>query len=102
MLEYQMYNWHMREIRKKTFQPYFDEVLHGNKTFDVRVADFDCQTGDIFILEEVDNMTKQPTGREIRKKVGYVLRTKDVTLYDPDDISKYGYQVISLLDDECK
>ena len=41
MIKHQMYNWHMREIRKKTYQPYFDEVLHGNKTFDVRVANFD-------------------------------------------------------------
>jgi len=92
----------MREIRKKTYQPYFDEVLQGNKTFDVRVADFDCQTGDIFILEEFDNTTKQPTGREIRKRVGYVLHTKDVTFYDPDDITKHGYQVISLLDEDSK
>lgn len=89
----------MKEIRKKAYQPYFDEVLKGNKTFDVRVADFDCQPGDVLILEEIDNKTRKPTGREIRKRVGYVLRTKDVTFYDPKDIDKYGYQVISLLDD---
>lgn len=89
----------MKEIRKKAYRPYFDEVLNGNKTFDVRVADFDCQPGDVLILEEIDNETRKPTGREIRKRVGYVLRTKDVTFYDPNDIDKYGYQVISLLDD---
>lgn len=88
----------MKEIRKKAYQPYFDEVLSGNKTFDVRVADFDCQPGDVFILEEIDNETRKPTGREIRKRVGYVLRTKDVTFYDSKDIDKYGYQVISLRD----
>ena len=87
----------MKEIRKKAYQPYFDEVASGNKTFDVRVTDFDCQPGDILILEEIDSETRKPTGREIRKQVGYVLRTKDVTFYDPKDIEKYGYQVISLI-----
>lgn len=89
----------MKEIRKKAYQPYFDEVLNGNKTFDVRVADFDCQPGDVLILEEINNETRIPTGREMRKRVGYVLRTKDVTFYNPTDIAKHGYQVISLLDE---
>jgi len=89
----------MKEIRKKAYQPYFDEVLNGTKTFDVRVADFDCQPGDVLILEEIDNETRKSTGREIRKRVGYVLKTKDVTFYDPTDIAKHGYQVMSLLDD---
>lgn len=52
----------MKEIRKKAYQPYFDEVINGDKTFDVRVADFDCQPGDILILEEVDNATKNQLG----------------------------------------
>lgn len=89
----------MKEIRKKAYQPYFDEVTNGNKTFDVRVADFDCQPGDVLILEEIDNETRKPTGREVRKRVGYVLRTKDVTFYDSKDIDKHGYQVMSLLDE---
>ena len=81
----------MKEIHKKAYQPYFDEVASGNKNFDVRVADFDCQPGDVLILEEVDSEARKPTGREIRKTVGYVLRTKEVDFYDPKDVEEHGY-----------
>ena len=88
----------MKEIRKKAYPVLFNEIRSGNKTFDLRIADFDCQPGDILILEEIDEVTKTPTGRELRKQVGYVLRTKDVNFYTPEDINNYGYQVLSLLD----
>lgn len=50
--------------------------------------------------------TKQdryPTGRSLRKKVGYVAKVKDFDwLERPDvkaDFEKYGAQIISLLDE---
>jgi hypothetical protein len=89
----------MSVIHKKAFPALFAQVLAGNKTFDLRVADFDCQPGDVLILDEVDAASKQPTGRSIRKQVGYVLKTKDLDFYDPKAVEQYGYQVISLLDE---
>lgn len=101
----------MREIHKKINQEYFEEILSGQKTFEFRVADFDCEPGDIIVLEEWeyengydDTTNRHPTGREIRKKVGYVAHSRDFEwLNRPDvkaDLDKYGYQIISLLEDD--
>jgi len=36
----------------------------------------------------------------LKKRVGYVGKTKDWEVWPKEDIDKYGFQVISLLDDE--
>ncbi len=92
----------MSEIRKKAFPELFQAVVDGSKTFDLRVADFECHKGDILILDEVDEDTKQPTGRFIKKKVGYVLRTKDLNFFEEEEVNQFGYQVMSLLDEDAK
>ena len=89
----------MSEIHKKILPEYFEQVANGNKTFELRLADWECEAGDILILDEIHSDTKEPTGRFIKKRVGYVLKTKDVTLFSPEDVEKHGYQVISLLDE---
>lgn len=58
----------------KTWKEYFDEVLMGRKTFEVRKNDRNFQKGDIIILKEWDNEKKEYTGREISRVVSYVLR----------------------------
>ncbi len=87
----------MTTIHKKAYPILFGEVLSGRKSFDLRVADFVCQPGDTLVLDEVSEGSKKPTGRSITKKVGYVLKTKDLDFFDPDDVQEHGYQVISLL-----
>lgn len=88
-------------ITKKSYPELFEQVLAGEKTFDVRIADFDCQSGDI--LEQVEVSREGiATGRVIRKKVGTVLKTKEIYFWSSDDIEKYGYQVISLLDEDIR
>ncbi len=100
----------MREIHKKLSKEYFDEIASGHKTFEYRVNDFDCEPGDILVLEEYEydqgqgtTAGRRPTGRVLRKKVGYVGRTKGFDwLERPDvkaDFEKYGAQIISLLDE---
>lgn len=100
----------MKEIHKKISPEYFEKILTGEKTFEYRVNDFDCQPGDILILDEYEYAQGQgttegrrPTGRSIRKKVGYVAKTLDFDwLNRPDvkaDLEKYGAQIISLLDE---
>jgi len=84
-------------IEKKTWPDLFEKVLSGQKKFDMRVADFDCQPGDTLVLREWDPETKDYTGREIEKTVDYVLRTKDVEFWPEEDVQKYGFQVISFL-----
>lgn len=100
----------MREIHKKLSQEYFDEIASGNKTFEYRVNDFDCEPGDILVLEEYEysqgqgtTAGRRPTGRVLRKKVGFVGHTKDFDWLRRSDVQadleKYGAQIISLLDE---
>lgn len=88
-----------REIHKKVLPEYFQQILTGTKTFELRLADWDCNEGDILILDEIDTQTKESTGRSLRKRVGYVLRTKDLMLFPKEDVKQYGYQIISLLEE---
>ena len=54
----------MRIITKKSYPDLFEKVLAGEKTFDMRVADFDIQPGDI--LEQIEvNYDGTPTGRSL-------------------------------------
>lgn len=100
----------MREIHKKISPEYFEAILSGEKTFEYRVNDFTCKPGDILVLDEYKytkgqgtTESRQPTGRSIRKKVGYVAHTTDFDWLDrPDvkaDLEKYGAQIISLLEE---
>ena len=56
------------KIPKKTWPELFEKILSGEKNFDLRLADFECQPGDILVMQEYDPKTKQYTGREIEKK----------------------------------
>lgn len=84
------------KIQKKILPEYFEEIQSGHKTFELRLADWDCTSGDILVLKEWDPDNKEYTGREIEREVGYVLKTKDVKLFPPADVEKFGYQIISL------
>lgn len=86
-------------IEKKTWPEFFEKVLSGQKTYDVRVADFKCSPGDTLVLKEYDPETKKYTGREITKKVGFVGSLKDFNFWPQEDLEKYGLQVISLLEE---
>ncbi|UCD04206.1 MAG: DUF3850 domain-containing protein [Candidatus Woesearchaeota archaeon] len=83
-------------IKKKAWPELFELVKEGKKNFDVRLADFDCKEGDILLLKEWDPKTKEYTGRELKKEVSFVLKTKDCEFWKKEDIYKYGFQVIQL------
>lgn len=82
------------KIEKKVWPEYFQKIIDGDKTFELRLADFDCNKGDILILKEWDPKTKKYSGRQIEKKVTYVIKTKKVNFWPKEDIEKYGFQVI--------
>lgn len=81
---------------KKVWPEYFQKILDGKKTFELRLADWECNEGDILVLQEWDPTTKQYTGREMEKEITYVLKTKNVSLFPEEDVEKYGYQILSL------
>ena len=73
----------------------FEKIKNGEKNFDARIADFKINPGDILILREWDPKKKKYTGREIRKQVTYVLKTKKVEFWNKEDLKKHGLQIIS-------
>lgn len=85
----------MKKIEKKVWPEYFQKILDGVKTYELRLADFDCQSGDTLILKEWDPTTKEYTGREIEKTVTCVGKTKGLTFWSKEEIEKYGYQIIA-------
>jgi hypothetical protein len=82
-------------IEKKVWPEYYESILSGIKNFDMRIADFSCNPGDILVLREWNPKTNDYTGRVMEKTVTYVLRTKDVSFFSDEEIEKFGYQVIS-------
>lgn len=64
----------MATIEKKINTKYFKLVKSGKKKFELRLADFKIKTGDLLVLREWDSKRKEYTGREIKKKVKYLLK----------------------------
>ena len=87
----------MATVKKKCWSEFFEQVLRGEKQYDVRLADFVCNPGDTLVLEEYDPNTKKYTGRKIEKKITYVVKTKNnEAFWSKEDIETYGLQFIGL------
>jgi len=82
------------KIEKKTWPEYFEAICKGHKTFEVRLADFECKKGDILILREWDPEKKDYTGRTIEKKITYIVKTKNLPFWNKKEVDKIGYQII--------
>lgn len=93
---YQLYNSNVI-IEKKIWSEYFEDVASGNKNFELRLADWEINIGDTLVLKEWDHNKKEYTGREIRRAVTYVIKTKDAEklgMWPKEDIDKHGFQII--------
>lgn len=82
-------------IEKKVWPEYFQKILDGEKHYELRLADFECNPGDILVLREWNPKTKEYTGRVLEKEVTYVGKTKNVPFFTKEEIDKYGFQIIS-------
>lgn len=80
---------------KKILPEYFQKILDGTKKYELRLANWECNEGDILVLKEYLPGNQEPTGRYIEKIITDVRKTKDLEFYAPEDIEKYGYQIIS-------
>jgi hypothetical protein len=89
-----------KTIEKKVLAEYFEQILAGEETYELRLADWDCKSGDLLVLTEIDANSKKPTGRKMHRKVGYVGKTKGLDFWTDNEISKNGYQIISLLESD--
>lgn len=58
----------------KCWPPWFQDVLEGRKTFEVRRDDRGYREGDTLLLREWDPEAKAYSGRNLRVRVTYLLR----------------------------
>lgn len=89
----------MKTVEKKVWPEYFEQILSGSKTFELRLNDFDIVEGDALLLKEWDPETKQYTGRELARTVGFVGKWKidELTVFwSKEEIAEKGIQIISL------
>ena len=84
----------MRIIEKKIWPKYFELVKSGKKKFEFRLADFRIKEGDFLLLKEWDPLTKKYTGREIKKKVSYILKFKLNDFKQEREMKEKGLYVI--------
>lgn len=89
-----------RRIEKKVWREYFEDLMSGQKSFELRLDNFSCEVGDILVLREVDRETKTYTGRVVEKEVSYVLPFKpdNLAFWSPEEVRKNGLQIISIKD----
>lgn len=59
----------------KTWPPFFQAVLEGSKTFELRQDDRGFQVGDVLLLREFDNFRSQYSGRWVRRLVSYKMES---------------------------
>ncbi len=58
----------------KCWPQYFADIRSGRKSFEVRRDDRPFSAGDVLVLREWDPKSTQYTGRQVHRKVTYVLR----------------------------
>lgn len=68
----------MKIVEKKILPKYFEEIIKGNKKFEIRKDEDNLEVGDLIILKEY--MNEKYTGREYQVKIKYILR----------NVSEYG------------
>ena len=66
----------MKVVTRKIQPEYFGYIMTGNRNYEIILDTDNIQAGDMFVLEEHDKFTGQPTGGRIFKMVTNVLRDK--------------------------
>lgn len=84
----------MAVVRKKIWPKEFALVKSGKKRFEFRVGDFRIKKGDTFVMAEWDPKTKKYTGREIKKKAGYIRKFRLDDYGQKKLIEKKGFYII--------
>ena len=80
----------------KIYPKYFEEILDGKKTFEIRKDDRDFQVGDSIVLKEWDNI--KYSGREIQAIIKYML--DDAILGFAEGYVAFSLGILNILDRE--
>ncbi len=87
----------MSIITKKIQPKYFEAILAGKKTYELRLSDFEINEGDTLVLEEWDGEPRVFTGRKLEKTVTHVGKFKIDELFWPvEEVMEKGLQIISI------
>jgi hypothetical protein len=81
-------------IEKKLLPKYFEMILKGTKKYELRLADWKCEVGDVLVLMEWNPKTKEYTGRQMEKEVTCISKTKDISFWPAEEVEKHGFQII--------
>jgi ASC-1-like (ASCH) protein len=84
----------MNIIKKKIWPKYFNLAKAGKKKFEVRLADFSIKEGDVLILQEWDPKNKRHTGRQLKKRVKYILKFELNDFGQKEKIEEKGIYII--------
>lgn len=79
----------------KTWPDYFDPVLRGRKTFDIRKNDREFQEGDLLTLMEYDPSKNEYSGKFVTYRAGYILQGMFGL---PDDVCVISLQPEFMID----
>ena len=85
----------LSEIHKRTWTPFFEAILRGDKNGEVRLNDFDVQSGDTLVLDEWNQNTGY-TGRSIKRKVRAIFPVDFHQFHSAEEIQKHGHLYIEL------
>jgi hypothetical protein len=92
----------MAIIKKKCWPEFFEKFVSGERTLELRLADFDLKDGDTIVMEEYNPQTKQYTGRLasfLCKKVERAAQNP-LQFYSVEDVQKNGFWIIQLEKEE--
>jgi hypothetical protein len=88
----------MAVIEKKCWPEFFNKFCSGERTFELRLADFDLKDGDTLVFKEYDPTTKEHTGRKasfLCEKVEHSANNP-LKFYKVKDVKKHGFWIIKL------
>ena len=83
-------------IEKKCWPVYFEKILSGKKTFEIRLGDFVCEEGDILRLREYHPVKREYTGRVLDKEITFIMNTQDVDFWTHEEIEEHGLKILAL------
>lgn len=79
----------------KSWTPFFEAFVRGDKRHDLRDDDRNFMVGDILILQEYDPFKGRYSGRELRMEVSYITG-RDTPCAFSSSVLQKGYVILSL------
>ena len=89
----------MKTVTKKIIPSALEKVAAGPKKFELRVADFEIEDGDVLRLEEWTSVDpdRTPTGRTVEKRATYVHKVDlKAWIAEQPELLEHGFYVIQL------